>query len=140
MFYVVIEPSPEGWVCYNVESRAEVERSLSRGGWEMPQADVERLFGEFVSRVSPVNTKVSADGKTVEFTPPTDAELDEEAASAARGNRQRLISATDYLVLPDYPLAEEKKQAVREYRQALRDITAQPGWPRNIVWPEKPSI
>ena len=51
-----------------------------------------------------------------------------------------LISATDYLVLSDYPIAEEKKQAIKEYRQALRDITKQAGWPRNIVWPEKPAI
>ena len=140
MFYVVVEPSPEGWICYNVESREEVERSLSQGGWEMPHDEVERMFGEYVNRVSPVNTKVSADGKTVTFTPPTDEELDEEAISFARSMRQTLISATDYLVLPDYPLAEEKKQAVREYRQALRDITKQSGWPRNIVWPEKPSL
>lgn len=140
MFYVVVEPSPEGWICYNVESREEVERSLSQGGWEVPPEDVERLFGEYVNRVSPVNTKVSADGKTITFTPPTDEELDDEAISLARSRRQMLISATDYLVLSDYPIAEEKKQAIKEYRQALRDITKQSGWPRNIIWPEKPAI
>lgn len=140
MYYVVVEPTPEGWVCYNVGSREEVKRSLSQGGWEMPQEDVKRIFGKYVSLVCPVNTKVSADGKTVTFTPPTDKELDDDAISIARSKRQMLISATDYLVLPDYPLAEEKKQAVREYRQALRDITKQPGWPRSIVWPEKPDF
>lgn len=140
MFYIVVEPSPEGWICYNVENRDEVERSLLRGGWEMPHEDVERIFGEYVNLVSPINTKVSADGKTVTFTPPTDEELDKEAISFARSKRKLLISVTDYLVLPDYPIAEEKKNAIKEYRQALRDITKQAGWPRNIVWPEKPSI
>lgn len=140
MFYIVVEPTPEGWICYNVESREEVERSLSLGGWEMPQEDVKRVFGKYVNLVSPVNTRVSTDGKKVTFIPPTEEELDKDAESIARSQRQQLISSTDYLVLADYPLSEDKRHAIMEYRQALRDITKQSGWPRNIVWPVRPEI
>ena len=140
MFYIVVEPTPEGWICYNVESREEVERSLSQGGWEMPQEDVERMFGKYVNLVSPVNTRVSSDGKKVTFIPPTDEELESEAASLARQHRNMLIQSTDYLVLPDYQISEEKRQEFLVYRQALRDISKQDGWPMDIKWPAMPQI
>ena len=63
---------------------------------------------------------------------------DEEYASEARGERNALIAETDYLVMPDYPLDAEKKAAVLAYRQALRDVPEQEGFPRQIDWPVKP--
>lgn len=33
---------------------------------------------------------------------------------------------------------EQEKQAVRDYRQALLDITKQPGYPDVVSWPTKP--
>jgi len=50
--------------------------------------------------------------------------------------RQRLLYSTDWTQLPDVP--SEKKQAWAEYRQALRDITSQEGYPFNVIWPTKP--
>jgi hypothetical protein len=63
---------------------------------------------------------------------------DADYATEVRNERNRLISATDYLVMPDYPLDEEKKAAVLAYRQALRDVPEQAGFPRQIDWPTKP--
>ena len=63
---------------------------------------------------------------------------DEDLAKEARAERDRLLSATDYLAMPDYPLDEERKAAVLAYRQALRDIPEQAGFPRQIDWPTKP--
>ena len=57
-----------------------------------------------------------------------------------REKRDTLIAETDYLLLPDYPISDKKLKEVVEYRQALRDVTEQEGWPRNIVWPEKPEV
>lgn len=57
-------------------------------------------------------------------------------AAAARAKRDELISATDFLVATDYPLAPDELQAVQEYRQALRDVPQQGGFPYDIVWPE----
>jgi hypothetical protein len=38
-------------------------------------------------------------------------------------------------VLPDYPINDAARAAWAAYRQSLRDITAQPGFPGNIDWP-----
>ena len=68
----------------------------------------------------------------------TDAEYDTVLATSARQKRDRLIAATDYLVTPDYPIQPDRLAKVKIYRQALRDIPEQSGFPRSITWPEKP--
>lgn len=65
---------------------------------------------------------------------------DEEIAEQVRLERDRRIAATDYLAMPDYPLSDEDKAAVMAYRQALRDVPTQEGFPREVVWPEAPSV
>jgi Phage tail assembly chaperone protein len=54
-----------------------------------------------------------------------------------RGERDRLISMTDYTQMPDCPITTESKANFLAYRQSLRDITNQTD-PYNIVWPEPP--
>ena len=68
----------------------------------------------------------------------TDAEYDTVLAASARQKRDRLIAATDYLVTPDYPISDDRLAKVKTYRQALRDIPKQAGFPRTITWPKKP--
>ena len=68
----------------------------------------------------------------------TDAEYDTVLAASARQKRDRLIAATDYLVTPDYPISDDRLAKVKTYRQALRDIPEQSGFPRSITWPDKP--
>lgn len=66
--------------------------------------------------------------------PPTPEEL----AVAARTKRDRLMADTDYLMMPDYPMSPEIRALWERYRQALRDITTQAGFPEDIAWPAKP--
>ena len=54
--------------------------------------------------------------------------------------RNNLLNDSDYLMMVDYPISDEKKQEIKVYRQALRDIPQQDGFPDNIVFPEKPVI
>ena len=68
----------------------------------------------------------------------TDAEYDTVLATSARQKRDRLIAVTDYLVTPDYPISDDRLAKVKIYRQALRDIPEQSGFPRTITWPDKP--
>lgn len=63
---------------------------------------------------------------------------DAEHAAEVRAKRNALIAETDYLVMPDYPLDAGKKAALLAYRQALRDVPEQAGFPRQIDWPVKP--
>ena len=50
--------------------------------------------------------------------------------------RSKLLIESDWTQLPDVPLVT--KLAWAEYRQLLRDITDQVGYPLNIIWPDKP--
>ena len=54
--------------------------------------------------------------------------------SAIRTQRNALISATDWRVLPDQPVS----QPWLDYRQALRDLPANTDDPSNPTWPTKP--
>ena len=66
------------------------------------------------------------------------APTDEELAQQIRAKRNSLLFQTDYLMMPDYPISDDKRKLIEEYRQALRDIPRQSGFPRSITWPEKP--
>lgn len=65
---------------------------------------------------------------------------EEQLARQARAKRDRLLSACDYYLMPDYPSTEEGLAEVKAYRQALRDITKQEGFPSEIVWPVVPEV
>ena len=68
----------------------------------------------------------------------------EELAASVRAERDKRITATDYLVMPDYPLDTDKLEEIKAYRQALRDIPQQIGFPWNgpddpaCPWPDNP--
>ena len=55
-------------------------------------------------------------------------------ADEARAERNTLLQATDVWALSDRTMSAEQTA----YRQALRDITAQAGFPTDITWPTKP--
>ena len=60
---------------------------------------------------------------------------DNEQAKAIRTDRNKRLSDCDWTQLPDAPV-DPTPWAV--YRQALRDISNQSGFPWEIEWPEKP--
>ncbi len=72
-------------------------------------------------------------GAVAPFTPPSEAEVLEELAAAARAQRDSLLASTDWTQLPDVPQATREAYAV--YRQALRDVPEQEGFPTDINWP-----
>jgi len=53
-----------------------------------------------------------------------------------RTKRNSLLSGSDWTQGVDVPQAIKDKYAA--YRQALRDVPQQAGFPDNIVWPTKP--
>lgn len=75
------------------------------------------------------------------------AEYSSEPARFARlrAERDSRIAATDYLIMPDYPLAEDYRAAVQSYRQALRDLPTKEGAPWDgggeaTPWPAMPDV
>lgn len=63
-----------------------------------------------------------------------------ELATTIRSKRNLLLTETDYLLMPDYPISEEYLEKVKEYRQRLRDITKQENFPTSVVFPNFPKI
>jgi hypothetical protein len=64
------------------------------------------------------------------------AELESIVQSAnARKRRNKLLSASDWTQVADAPV---DKAAWATYRQALRDISAQEGFPWAVEWPTQP--
>ena len=55
-------------------------------------------------------------------------------SEAYRKKRNRLLAETDVWGLSDYPVTAEQTA----YRQALRDVTNQAGFPSDFTWPTKP--
>ena len=53
--------------------------------------------------------------------------------------RQKLLYASDWTQIPNGPLTVEQQAAWATYRQELRDITAQTGYPFNVIWPIPPA-
>lgn len=62
----------------------------------------------------------------------------EELAFIVRSQRNAKLEATDYLLASDYSISAEDLEEVKTYRQALRDIPEQSGFPKNVVWPKEP--
>jgi hypothetical protein len=79
-------------------------------------------------------------GSVVEYLPPP-APTPEQLAEQARNHRNQLLADSDWTQLSDARAAMGAEKAAEwdSYRQALRDITAQPGFPTSIVWPAKPA-
>lgn len=57
-------------------------------------------------------------------------------ANYARADRDGRLLQTDWTQAADVPQTTKDKYAA--YRQALRDVPLQPGFPLNIEWPSKP--
>lgn len=76
------------------------------------------------------------------YVPPTQAELDAEAAASARAERDyKLATEVDPLVtnpLRWADLTPAKQAEWSTYRQALLDVPQQAGFPHNVTWPTKP--
>ncbi|EMG36097.1 hypothetical protein PCS_03161 [Desulfocurvibacter africanus PCS] len=69
----------------------------------------------------------------------------DQLANAIRAKRDRRLAASDRYRLPDYPHADEAaRQAWLGYRQALRNVPEQEGFPWSgandpaVPWPAEP--
>ena len=92
-----------------------------------------------------LNLYVSQHPDAVENEEPVEARTStEELFLRLRRSRNARLASSDYLLISDYPLPAESKNAVLAYRQALRDLPAQSGAPwdggeESTPWPELPA-
>lgn len=63
---------------------------------------------------------------------------DAEQSAIIRSDRNAYLAACDWTQLGDAPFDATTKAQWAAYRQALRDISSQPGFPWDVAWPESP--
>ena len=73
--------------------------------------------------------------KVVEMSDEAKAALDAQQAEAVRSTRDARLAETDWTQVADAPV---DKTVWATYRQALRDVPSQEGFPWSIEWPIQP--
>ena len=130
----------------------EAPQAVTTPPYEISQrAGIEEVNGQWFTKytVGPVFTDTTdEDGNTVTAAEQEAAyrqRIDEEAAKRVRDNRNKRLADTDWRVTYEVEKASNDGFGISvptvwtTYRQALRDITAQPGFPHNVTWPEEPT-
>ena len=85
----------------------------------------------------------TVNGEVIEFSPEDYAQWEIDRANEqvflaeyARNKRNLLLDECDWTQLADVP--QTIKDLWATYRQALRDVPQQAGFPENVTWPQKP--
>jgi hypothetical protein len=96
---------------------------------------VQELEGKWYTKY--VLGPIFTDGETTAAEQETayKAMKDAEQAKSVRNSRTQMLKDSDWTQISD---STADKAAWATYRQALRDITAQAGFPWTIDWPEQP--
>ena len=122
---VLASPKPDPSGDYKVVVRNGVEQDAN-GNWVWAWTEND-MFQEYtddddnvVTVQAQIDAKVAADNAAL--------------ASTERSKRDDLLKATDHYGLSDVTMSE----AMTTYRQALRDVPQQEGFPQTITWPTKP--
>lgn len=55
-----------------------------------------------------------------------------------RRARDARLARSDWTQMSDARLSDDQRESCRTYRQALRDVPEQPGFPYEIEWPVMP--
>lgn len=69
---------------------------------------------------------------------PTEQEALEHATRTVRARRDQLLADTDWLVIRAADTGTPMPAPWQQYRQALRDVTQQAGFPLDVAWPAPP--
>ena len=122
---VLASPKPEPSGDYKVVVRDGVEQDAN-DNWVYAWTERD-MFTEYTDENGDVQT---VDSQKTAY----DAAVTARLASLARSERNRLLSETDHYGLSDVTMSD----AMTAYRQALRDVPQQEGFPQEVIWPEKP--
>ena len=104
---------------------ASIQAQIDGKSMSVPLDHANRHYAEIVRQVDAGELVVEPDPGPSE----------EQLAAEARSERDRLLKESDWTQVPDAPVDH---QAWAEYRQALRDVPQQTGFPTDINWPTKP--
>ena len=140
---------PEAWTDATLEALgvARVTKTTAPdvGEWQVAVKDgVEQVDGVWQEKwvtqeMFTEYTETDEDGVETAVTVQDQKDAKVAADNAAleateRATRDDLLKATDHYGLSDVSMTE----AMTAYRQALRDVPQQVGFPQTITWPTKP--
>jgi hypothetical protein len=148
MFYILTKPGEEPVYPYTLTDLVRANPNVSwprdmtgfdASDWHCyPVQDTTppEAIGMVAQRIAPelVDGVWHERWELVEPTP----EQVEAQANAMRYERNEKLAASDWTQVDDAPLTNTQKAAWATYRQALRDITSQPGFPYSVNWPTQP--
>jgi len=127
---VVFEgPQATGGTVYQYSQASGVEQIADAQG-------VHKWYTKYI--LGPVFIDQVVDGVTTtaaEQEVAYKASKDAEQAKSVRATRGTKLAESDWTQVADAPV---DKAVWATYRQALRDVTAQSGFPWTITWPDKP--
>jgi hypothetical protein len=103
--------------------------------FEGPQAQPTRYQVGFADGVEQIEGKWYTKYSVADMDDEAKAAKDTEQAKAIRSQRTDKLKGSDWTQVADAPVDQA---AWATYRQALRDITAQPGFPWDTQWPDAP--
>ena len=122
---VIASPKPEPSGDYKVVVRNGVEQDANNNWvWAWTEND---MFQEYTDDD---NVTHSVADQQAAY----DAQNTATLAASERAKRDDLLKETDHFGLSDVTMSAE----MTTYRQALRDIPQQAGFPSTITWPTKP--
>jgi hypothetical protein len=106
-------------------------------------AGVEQISGKWYTKhiLGPVFTDTTVEGVTttaLEHETAYKASKDADQAKSVRTSRDDKLKETDWIVIKNLELNANIPGAWEVYRQALRDIPTQAGFPWTITWPDAP--
>ena len=104
--------------------------------FEGPQAQPTRYQTAYADGVHQVNGKWYTKYSVADMDDEAKTALDAKQAESVRTERTKKLAETDWTQLTDAPV---NSALWGTYRQALRDVTTQTGFPWEVTWPTEPT-
>ena len=120
---VLAAPKPEASAAYKQVGRNGAVQDAN-GNWVEAYVETD-MFADTTDEDGVTTTKA-------EHETAYQARLDADAAANVRTTRDAKLAETDWTASTDVTMTAE----MTAYRQALRDVPAQAGFPNTIDWPE----
>ena len=103
-------------------------------GWGVyPYTVQDQLTVDYMTQTVTPTALTEVDGAWIQGWEVSNLSV-EDAGRNIRPQRDSRLQQTDWMALNDVTMTP----AWTSYRQSLRDITAQEGFPYNVIWPTKP--
>jgi len=102
----------------------------ANGNWVQAWSVVD-MFTDYTDYEGVTHTKAEQEAEY-------QARLDAEAADGVRTLRDAKLKESDWRVIRSAETGVALDSTWATYRQALRDVSTQEGFPHNVVWPTKP--